>query len=78
MALRKKGMLDRHWNQVSKVMHIDTPIRPNDDFTFEKVIEMGLMDQVDKIVDIGETAGKEHQIENMLDSMIAVWDNIKF
>ena len=55
MALRKKGMLDRHWDQVSKVMKLDVPLRPNENFTFEKAIEMGLMEQADKLVDIGET-----------------------
>ena len=44
MALRKKGMLDRHWDQVSKVMKLEVPLRPNDNFTFEKALEMGLME----------------------------------
>jgi dynein heavy chain len=44
-------------------MGIDPPIRPDENFTFEKVLEMGLMEKVDKIVDIGETAGKEYSIE---------------
>ena len=63
LALRKRGMLDRHWDMVSKVMGIEPPIRPDDNFTFERVLEMGLMEKVDKIVEIGETAGKEYQIE---------------
>lgn len=47
-------------------------------FCFKEVLKMGMMDQIDKIVGIGETAGKEYQIEMMLDGMAAVWENIKF
>lgn len=36
------------------------------------------MDAIDKVVNIGETASKEYQIEMMLDNMLSVWDNIKF
>ncbi len=57
-------MTERHWNLVSAAMGIiDPPLRPNEDFTFAKALELGLMDQVEKIVDIGETAGKEYAIE---------------
>ena len=63
LALRKKGMTERHWDQVSIAMGINPPLRPNDDFTFAKALELGLMDQVERIVDIGETAGKEYAIE---------------
>lgn len=77
-ALRKKGMTDRHWAQVQKVMNFTEKLVPDENMTFNKLLNMGLMDKADKIVDIGETAGKEFQIEYMLESMKAVWDNIKF
>lgn len=60
MALRRKGMTDRHWDMVSRVMEVNPPIRPDENFTFERALEMGLMEQVEKIVEIGETAGKEY------------------
>jgi len=45
LALRKKGMTERHWNLVSAAMGIiDPPLRPNEDFTFAKALELGLMD----------------------------------
>lgn len=44
LALRKKGMLDRHWDQVSKAMGLAVPLRPTEEFTFEQVIDMGLME----------------------------------
>jgi dynein heavy chain len=78
IALRKKGMTNRHWDQVTKAMGFDTPLRPDEGFNFAKALQIGLMDKVDKMVDIGETAGKEYQIEQMLESMITIWDGIKF
>ena len=78
IALRRKGMTQRHWDQVSSVMDIQPPISPNEEFTFNQVIQMGLMQQVDKIVEIGETAGKEFQIESMLNNMLNIWENVKF
>lgn len=43
VALRKKGMKDRHWEQISE--HIKFRINPSDysDFTFDKVLKMGML-----------------------------------
>ena len=59
-------------------MNFTEKLVPDENMTFNKLLNMGLMEKADKIVDIGETAGKEFQIEYMLESMKAVWDNIKF
>ena len=37
-----------------------------------------MLDHVDKIVNIGETAGKEYSIEVMLDNMQGIWENVRF
>lgn len=39
---------------------------------------MGLMKHVDQIVEIGERASKEYQIETMLDEMQEKWETINF
>lgn len=39
---------------------------------------MGLMDKVDFIADIGEKAAKEFGIETMLETMLGIWENVKF
>ena len=48
------------------------------DFNFQKILNMGLMDYVDYIVDVGDRAGKEHAIETKLNEMKSRWDNINF
>lgn len=43
-------------------MNFVNELNPSEDpsFTFHKALGMNLMNQVEKIVDIGETAGKEY------------------
>jgi len=48
------------------------------EFTFNQVLEMGLMKEVDFIVEIGERAGKEYNIEVKLDGMHDKWEEIIF
>ena len=64
VALRKKGMKERHWQQVSEKVRFE--VRPTEGFTFTKLLDMGLMAFVEDCVEIGERAGKEFQIETML------------
>lgn len=68
VALRKKGMKDRHWEQISEKVGFE--VKPYEGFTFTKLLEMGLMAHVETCVDIGERAAKEFQIENMLNEMM--------
>lgn len=41
VALRKKGMQQRHWTQISQKVGFE--VVPTEGFTFNKVLEMGLM-----------------------------------
>ncbi len=42
VSLRKDGMKDRHWAQVSKLINLQIdPLEPN--FTFRKILELGLL-----------------------------------
>lgn len=74
VSLRKKGMKERHWEQVSAKVGFE--VRPTEGFTFTKVLEMGLIKYVDDCVEIGERAAKEYQIETMLASMMKAWEDI--
>lgn len=49
-------MLDRHWTEISKRMGFE--VKPTPDFTFTKVLEMGLLKEIDYCVEIGEKAAK--------------------
>lgn len=76
VALRKPGMIDRHWKQISE--KLGKPIKPDESFTFASVLEAGLMNIVDDCIEIGEKAFKEYQIETMLKSMTSKWETINF
>jgi dynein heavy chain len=38
-------------------------VKPTEDFTFTKLLDMGLMDNLETCIEIGERASKEYHIE---------------
>ena len=64
VGLRKKGMTDRHWEQISTKVGFE--VKPTSDFTFQKVIDMGLINHSDVCIEVGERASKEYNIEMSL------------
>lgn len=77
VALRKDGMKERHWQQIST--EVGFTVKPTgDDFCFQDILEMGLLTHKDQCVEIGERAEKEFNIENMLNEMLGIWDGILF
>ena len=78
VALRKQGMTDRHWKQVSETMNREINPAKEEDFNFQKVLELGLMEKSDRLCEIGETASKEYQIETMLRTMQKQWEDINW
>jgi dynein heavy chain, axonemal len=48
VALRKKGMVERHWSQISAKVGFD--VAPTEGFTFSKVLDMGLLKHSDVCV----------------------------
>jgi dynein heavy chain len=57
IALRKKGMKDRHWDALTQ--KVGFAIKPYEGFTYGKCMEMNLLEHTEAIVDIGERSGKE-------------------
>ena len=52
VALRKDGMKDRHWAEVSKLANFE--IDPQaEDFNFRKILNLGLLKHVDPCIEIG-------------------------
>lgn len=76
VALRKKGMNERHWEQISAKVGFE--VKPTEDFTFQKVIDMGLIEHNEICVEVGERASKEYNIEMSLNEMEEIWKNINF
>jgi dynein heavy chain len=74
IALRNPGMRDRHWNDLSKAT--GKPLHPKKSTTLQQIMDMKLDAYVDQITKIGETAGKEYQIESALNSMMEQWLSI--
>lgn len=75
-ALRKKGMVDRHWEEISKGVGFD--IKPVEGFTLNSVIDMKMVEHTQVCEDVGEKAFKEYGIEQSLAKMKAEWEGSNF
>lgn len=63
-GLRNPGMRNRHWELLSD--ELGFTIKPKQTLTFEKCLELGLQNHIDKIAKVAEVAGKEYSIEQVL------------
>ena len=72
VALRKEGMKERHWDQISEAVGFD--IRPDEDFTLTTVIEKDMLKHLEVCEEVGERAAKEYFIECSLEKMMKEWD----
>ena len=71
ISLRKDGMKERHWDQLSAKVGFD--IRPVEGFNLTSVVDAGMLKYMDICEDIGERAYKEYHIEKSLNKMIGDW-----
>jgi dynein heavy chain len=71
IALRKEGMKDRHWDQISDKVGFD--IRPVEGFTLTSVIDAGMLKHLEICEEVGEKAYKEFHIEKSLTKMMGDW-----
>ena len=76
VALRKNGMKDRHWKQISEAVGFE--VKPDEGFNFQKALDIGLLKSVDACVEVGERAAKEYGIELMLSDMKGIWEKVNF
>ena len=76
VALRKDGMKDRHWDQISAKVGFD--IRPQEGFNLTTVIESGMFKHIEIAEEVGERAYKEFHIEKSLVKMQADWKPVEF
>ncbi|KAI8820875.1 dynein heavy chain and region D6 of dynein motor-domain-containing protein [Fimicolochytrium jonesii] len=73
-ALRNPGMRDRHWDRLNEEM--GTKLRPDASLTLTDILKMNLLERVDTITKVCDTAGKEYSIEAALDKMDNEWKSI--
>lgn len=76
IALRKEGMKDRHWEHLSQEVGFE--VKPTEDFTFQNVVDLNLVDHIQACQDVGEKASKEYTIELELKKMKEEWESIEF
>ena len=74
-GLRNKGMRPRHLEKLSNEVGQEVVIDKK--FTLKKAMKMGLEGYAEAIAKIGETAGKEYQIENAIDEMEEAWKEVE-
>ena len=76
VALRKEGMKDRHWDEISEKVGFE--IRPEEGFSLTKVIEKGMLEHIIVAEEVGEKAFKENNIEKALAKMKLDWEGLNF
>lgn len=76
VALRKDGMKDRHWDQISESVGFD--IRPDENFNLTTVLEKGMLKHIEIADEVGEKAFKEYNIEKQLAKMKREWEGLNF
>ena len=74
-TLFNPGLRDRHWEQISAI--IGQPFKPDDDTSLNKIIEMDLLQFVQKLEPISEAASKEFSLERAMDKMKKDWQNVR-
>ena len=77
MGLRNPGMRKRHWDDLSEKIGIDIHPEDDDDFTLQMCFDMNLHKHGKLIAQVGETAGKEYQIESSLNKMQEEWKSVQ-
>lgn len=75
--LRFKGLEERHWEQIRKVIGIDIDIK-DESFTLRKLLEIKVNNMREDIAEIALRARKEEEIQNQLNEIVSSWENIEF
>jgi len=72
--LRKDGMADRHWTEISEKVGFEVSPAGDEEFSLQKLIDMGMVKHNQVCEDVGERAGKEYHIEKSLKKMKEDWE----
>ncbi|XP_022171452.1 dynein heavy chain 3, axonemal-like isoform X1 [Myzus persicae] len=70
------GIHDRHWTEISKNVGVD--LHPNDSSTLSQMIEIGLLNYIEKLEEISVIASREYSLEQNLRKMKEEWLTIEF
>lgn len=72
--LRKDGMVERHWKQISDKVGFEV-YPTEEDFSLSKLVDMGMVEHAQVCEDVGERAAKEYHIEKSLKKMKSDWES---
>lgn len=71
-----KGLQERHWDQIRKVMNVELPITP--DSSLSDMIDAGMTDFIPQLEEISAAASKEYALEISLMKMKEEWLDVCF
>uniref|UniRef100_H2Y7K9 AAA+ ATPase domain-containing protein n=1 Tax=Ciona savignyi TaxID=51511 RepID=H2Y7K9_CIOSA len=70
------GLRDRHWDKLSEV--VGFPIKPDEDSTLSKYLDMNLDAYLTQFESISESASKEYSLEKAMEKMVSEWSEMEF
>jgi len=77
-GLRNEGMRERHWQQISEKCSVTVGPEMDGGFTLKRLIDVGLLDYVNEVAEVGDRAGKEFTLEKTLNKMKEDWEPLLF
>ncbi|XP_074662516.1 dynein axonemal heavy chain 7-like [Tubulanus polymorphus] len=75
-TLFNPGMRDRHWESISEI--VGYPLKPDEDTSLSKLVDMNLDPYIAKFEGISEAASKEYSLEKAMEKMKIEWDPVEF
>ncbi|CAK8675251.1 unnamed protein product [Clavelina lepadiformis] len=75
-TLCNPGLRDRHWTQLTSVVGFS--LKPEEDSTLSKYLDMNLEQYLEKFESISEAASKEYSLEKAMEKMLTEWDDMEF
>lgn len=77
-GLRNEGMRARHWTQISDKCGVDVGPDMEGGFTLKRLLDLGLLNYVQDVAEVGDRAGKEFTLEKTLNKMKEDWEPLNF